>query len=157
MPAEPAILEGCAVLPAMDVVPQKAPKRRYDPRRAIAGERFRTLNTFCDFTLGGLSRAELAVWLLLWRDSRGEVARTALADLARRAGVTTKTVGRAVASLRERNLLVVVFRGGLRRGPSAYRVHPLAGSGKGTRASLSKGTNRARGRGHRCPPSHKGP
>jgi len=55
--------------------------------------------------------------------------RTAQTDLARRAGVDVRTVRRAIGKLRDRGLLVVVNRGGLRRGVSTYRVRPLT---KGT-------------------------
>ena len=90
------------------------------------GDRFAVLNTFADFTLSALTRAEIAVWLLLWRDTKRDgTAKTSQADLARRAGVSVGTAKRAVAGLRCRGLLTVVFRGTLRRGPSAYRVHPL--------------------------------
>jgi hypothetical protein len=96
-----------------------------------AGERFATLNAFCDFTLRELTRAEIAVWLTLYRDTKADgTARTSQADLGRRAGVTLATVKRAVAGLCRRGLLAVVFRGSLRRGPSAYRVQPLTGDYK---------------------------
>jgi hypothetical protein len=91
------------------------------------GDRCVVLNTFADFTLSALTRAEIAVWLLLWRDTKPDgTAQTSQADLARRAGANLSTVKRAVAALVEAGLLAVVFRGSLRRGPSAYCVRPLA-------------------------------
>jgi hypothetical protein len=93
--------------------------------KAAAGERFKTLNAFADFTLAQLSRAEIAVWLILWRDTRGGIARTAYDDLARRAGCNRRNVGRALRRLEQLGLLQVVHRGGLGRGPSHYRVRPL--------------------------------
>jgi hypothetical protein len=91
------------------------------------GERFAVLNAFVDFTLRELTRAEIAVWFVLYRDTKAAdgLARTSQADLARRAGVNLGTAKRAVARLCRRGLLTVVFRGSLRRGPSAYRVRPL--------------------------------
>jgi hypothetical protein len=90
------------------------------------GERFKTLNAFTDFTLANLDRAEIVAWLLLWRDTKGDgLARTSQADLARRAGVTDRTIRRALVRLRCRGLLTVVVRGGLLRGSSTYRVHGL--------------------------------
>jgi hypothetical protein len=90
------------------------------------GERFATLNAFVDFTLRELTRAEIAVWLALYRDTKPDgLTRTSQADLARRAGVNLGTAKRTVARLCRRGLLTVVFRGSLRRGPSAYRVRPL--------------------------------
>lgn len=104
---------------------RRARERATSPRRSSAG-RFRTINTFADCTLAELGRAEVAVWLLLWRDTKLDgLATAAQADLARRAGTTPRTVERAIGSLEQRGLLTVVRRGGLRRGPSTYRVHPL--------------------------------
>lgn len=94
------------------------------------GERFRIVNVFADFTLRDLGRAEIAVWLLLWRDTKADgLARTSQADLARRGGMTPRTVIRALRRLERDGLLRVVHRGGLRRGPSTYRVLPLARQG----------------------------
>ena len=88
--------------------------------------RFHQINNFADFTLATLDRAQIAVWLLLWRDTKPEgLARTSQTDLARRAGVSARTVERAVKSLAAAGLLTVVYRGGLRKGPSKYRVHAL--------------------------------
>jgi DNA-binding IclR family transcriptional regulator len=76
--------------------------------------------------LAGLDRAEMAVWLLLWRDTKPEgLARTSQADLARRAGCNPRTVRRALAALQSAGLVAVVRRGGLNRGLSVYRVDPL--------------------------------
>ena len=102
-------------------------KAKGKPARRKTGDRFAVLNTFADFTLSTLTRAEIAVWLLLWRDTKRDgTARTSQADLARRAGVNLKTVKRAVAGLRRRRLVTVVSRGNLRRGPSVCRVYPLS-------------------------------
>jgi hypothetical protein len=93
-----------------------------------AGQRFQTINSFADFTMASLGRAEIAVWLLLWRDTKPNgIARTSQLDLARRAGISERTVRRAVKTLRTVGLLTVVFQGGLQRGPSKYRVHGLRG------------------------------
>ena len=95
-----------------------------DGRRETAG-RFQALNAFIDFTMGGLSRSESAVWLILYRDSRGGTARTGQADIARRAGINVRTVRRAIRRLERRGLLQVAYQGGLNRGASAYRVIAL--------------------------------
>ena len=93
------------------------------PARRKTANRFAVLNAFLDFTAGALTRAEVLVWLILFRDTKPDgTARTSQVDLARRAGVNVTTVKRAVAGLRRRRLLTVVFRGSLRRGPSAYRI-----------------------------------
>lgn len=120
------------------------------------GDRFRVLNAFVDFTMQELSRAEALTWLVLFRDTKPDsTAQTSQADLARRAGVNIGTVKRAVAKLRRRGLLTVVFQGSLRRGPSAYRVHPL--TDKGAPAPPDKGAFCAGNRVRRRHPSHKGP
>ena len=87
--------------------------------------RFGEINTFADISLASLDRAEIAVWLLLWRDSKDGTARTSQADLARRGGTTDRSVRRAIVSLERKGLLTVVYHGGLNRGLSVYRVRPL--------------------------------
>jgi DNA-binding MarR family transcriptional regulator len=87
--------------------------------------RFEVLNAFVDTGMAGLRRAELAVWLALYRDTKRDgTARASLADLARRAGIDRQTASRAVGRLARRKMLQVIRRGGLNRGPSAYRVFP---------------------------------
>jgi hypothetical protein len=93
--------------------------------------RFQCVNAFLDVTMAGLDRAELAVWLLLWRDTKLDgLARTSQADLARRAGCNPRTVRRALAVLEVAGLVRVVCRGGLRKGLSVYRVDPLGEGGR---------------------------
>jgi hypothetical protein len=91
--------------------------------------RFRTLNAFVDFTARELTRAELLVWLTLFRDSKDGVARTGQADIARRCKINRKTVYRALLSLSNRGLLRVVHRGRLGGGPSVYRLRWLTAEG----------------------------
>jgi DNA-binding transcriptional ArsR family regulator len=86
------------------------------------GERFAVLNALVDFALADLTRAEIALWLVLYRDTRDGTARTSYDDLARRAGLNRRNVGRAIRRLEGRGLVAVVRRGGLRRGASRYRV-----------------------------------
>lgn len=85
--------------------------------------RFAVLNGFVDASMGTLPRAAALAWICLWRDTKPDgLARTAVADLARRVGVDRSTVLRALPLLVERGLLEVVRRGGLGRGVSVYRV-----------------------------------
>jgi hypothetical protein len=107
------------------------PKR---PKR-MAADRFGVLNAFTDFTMGELSRAEIATWLILYRDTRDGKAKTSQIDIARRAGIDARSVRRAIEGLRRRGLLLIVRRGGLRQGPSTYRVHPLGENFKRTPVS----------------------
>ncbi|MBI2433928.1 MAG: GntR family transcriptional regulator, partial [Candidatus Hydrogenedentes bacterium] len=83
------------------------------------------LNAFVDHTLATLLPSDAAVWLVLYRDTTNGIARTAQADIARRAGVSRRTVARALIRLGVLGLVQVVRRGGLNRGLSSYRVHPL--------------------------------
>lgn len=105
---------------------------RQGKAKGKAGGRFAVLNAFVDFTLADLGRAEIAVWLVLYRDCRDGIARTGQTDLARRAGVSRRTVGRALRRLEKRGLVKIVHRGGLGRGLSRYRVRGLNGdAGRG--------------------------
>ncbi len=118
-------LSGCDVLPPMTPPPSPMPRDRAKGATPVRG-RFAVVNAFVDATLAGLTRAELAVWLILWRDTKPTgTARTSQADLARRAGCDVRTVKRAVRSLEAHGLLRVVRRGRLNAGPAVYRVRPV--------------------------------
>ena len=126
----PPVLPGCSVLPPMEpprTRPASNSKAGNKPKRtAGAGDRFATINAFVDFTLGGLTRNEAAVWLVLWRDTKDGTARTAQTDIARRAGINRRTVIRILGKLESTGLLRIVHRGGFNRGMNVYRVLPLA-------------------------------
>lgn len=134
---EPRIIPVGGELPPMEPrsertrkgTPDKVSESKGKTRKRPTGERFRVLNNFVDFSLADLSRAEIAVWLILYRDTRDGTARTSYDDLARRAGCNRRNVGRAVRRLVKLGLLQVVRQGGLRKGPSYYRVRPLAKDG----------------------------
>ena len=129
--SEPRILAVGEEFPAM--VPTEPPTRAHkaDPKgkpndaKRKAGERFATINAFVDSSMRALTRAEMAVWYVLWRDTRDGTARTSYDDLAGRAGLNRRSVSRSLRLLEGRGLVSVVRRGSLRKGPSAYRVHPL--------------------------------
>ena len=96
---EPRIIPVGGELPPMESGPERPqpiPGKAGEPKgkasKRSAGERFRVLNNFVDFTLAELSRAEIAVWLILYRDTRDGTARTGMADLARRAGCDRSTI-----------------------------------------------------------------
>ncbi|MCH8851348.1 MAG: winged helix-turn-helix transcriptional regulator [Planctomycetes bacterium] len=85
------------------------------------------LNTFVDVTLRELDRTAGLVWLVLYRDTKPDgLAQTAQADIASRVGVTPRTVRTALKRLEACELLTVVCRGGLKRGPSIYRVRAVS-------------------------------
>ena len=131
-------LTGCSVLPPREDSEQlesrnrtadenqdRETKPKMTENRRSSADRFSILNNFVDFTMHRLSRNEVAVWFVLYRDSRDGIARTSQADIARRAGVTDRTVRNMIRRLERRGLLKTVFRGGLNSGPSRYRVIPL--------------------------------
>lgn len=123
------ILPGCMVLPPMEP-PRPRPtsnngKAEKPKRTKQTAERFGTINAFVDFTLGSLTRNQMAVWLVLWRDTKDGTARTAQTDIARRAGIGRRTVVRIIDRLASKGLLRTVHRGGLNRGMNVYRVLPL--------------------------------
>jgi hypothetical protein len=117
---------------SLDRENESSKARNHKPVKGVrkGSDRFRVINGFVDFTLFELTRAEIAVWLILWRDTRDGTARTAYDDLARRAGCNRRNVGRAVRRLEQLGLLKIIHRGGLGRGPSRYRVLPFANEGK---------------------------
>jgi predicted DNA-binding transcriptional regulator len=105
--------------------PKRKPSKNSKRIPTAAAGRFATLNAFADFTAGTLERSELLVWLVLFRDERHGIARTGQADIARRTRLGERTVRMAIASLRKRGLLEVARRGGVRQGPSSYRLRPV--------------------------------
>jgi len=115
-------LNGCEVLPPVDPGPLPVRQERKGKRFGKAAGRFQILNAFVDFTMKGLSRNEIAVWLALFRDTKQGIARTSQADIARRMGMSDRTVRRAIRELEKLGLLFVVYRGRLGSGPSSYRV-----------------------------------
>ena len=103
------------------------PKPAKKTTKRTSALRFEMLNAFADSGTQGLSRAEIVVWLILFRDTKGNdsTARTSLADLARRGGMDRKTASRAIGKLESRRMLQVIKRGGLNLGPSVFRVFPF--------------------------------
>lgn len=96
-------------------------------KKKNAAGRFHVLNGFVDFTMWDLSRAEITVWFVLFRDTKSDgTARTGQADISRRIGMCERTVGRALRRLKERGLVEVVRRGRLGGGPSSYRVRAMS-------------------------------
>jgi hypothetical protein len=73
---------------------------------------FQNLAAFVDQGVRTLTRSELAVYLILLRDTRPDgTARAGLNDLAGRGGMSRKSASRAVGSLIAKNVLTVVRRG----------------------------------------------
>ena len=121
---EPPILAGCAVLPPMNSKRKPAPAT--EPKQSSKSrDRFKVLNNFVDFTMRDLKAADVRVWFVLYRDTQDGTAATAQTDIARRAGVSVRAVHGSVKRLKRLGLLKVIYRGGLNRGSSRYRVLPL--------------------------------
>jgi len=99
------------------------PAKRKTGRRKT-GDRFAVLNAFVDVGMAGLPKVEAMTWLVLYRDTRNGTACTSEDSIAGRVGCSKRAVAKAVGRLRRRGLLVQVFKGGINRGPSRYRVLP---------------------------------
>ena len=119
-------LDGCEVLAPLQATGTRSPDgaKPSKPTKRTA-DRFRVLNAFVDCTAAELNRSEILVWFVLYRDTRDGIACTSQADIARRAGIDDRTVRRAIRRLEREMLLKTVYRGGLNRGASKYRVLPL--------------------------------
>lgn len=129
---EPRILPGCSVLPPM--TPPNGPHRpppdalisKVNRPKRKAGDRFACLNSFVDFGMVALRPTEQSVWFVLWRDTKPDgTACTSQIGIARRVGLSARTVRRAIDRLWRLGFLRIVRRGGVRQGPSVYIVVPL--------------------------------
>lgn len=91
--------------------------------KGTAAGRWAMFNAFIDGIAGTLKPAAALTWLVLFRDTkRNGLARTGQADIGRRIGRSLRQVHNAIAELSRAGLLAVAHRGGIGRGPSAYRV-----------------------------------
>ena len=121
-------LPGASVLPPMSIPTQdnetSKPKGR-KPSHKATRDRFAVLNEFVDLSLQGLTKAEIGTWLVLYRDTRNGTAKTSQAYIAKRLGVSSRSVRNAISKLAALGLLVVVYQGGLNKGLSVYRVASL--------------------------------
>lgn len=100
--------------------------------RQRAARRWKLLNEFVDYSLRRLPPAEVRVWLVLFRDTKpvGR-ARTGQTDIARRTGLSVRTVQRAVRALAAAGLVKVVQVGRLNAGPSVYAVRGAVADAQG--------------------------
>lgn len=81
-------------------------------RRRVTLQRFQVLNDFVDHGLADLSRSEIAVYLILYRDTKPTgLARTSRTELARRGGMTERQASRALTKLINRGAVHVIRRG----------------------------------------------
>ena len=129
-PNDPRYIPVGRELPAINAAPQPAAHKGTEAKgkpKASIGQRFTTLNDFVDHSLSGLTRVEIAVWLVLYRDSRDGSARTAMSDIARRVGCNRCSVVRAMTRLETLGLVKVIYRGGIGKGASRYKVKAMTG------------------------------
>ena len=117
------VLNGCEVLPAMESNEEshKTTSKKKTNHRQTAN-RFAILNAFVDSAAGELPRSSILVWMVLYRDTRNGIAETSQADVSRRAKISERMVRYAINDLIGRGLLTLVYRGGINRGASKYRV-----------------------------------
>lgn len=108
--------------------PQQTTKPQGDKKRATLG-RFKMLNAFVDSTLCTLEPSAAAVWLVLFRCARNGFAKCSHTLIAKRTGLSTKTVSRAVTALTERGL-VERISGGIPGKISQYRIRGVAAKAK---------------------------
>jgi len=102
------------------------PPARWKTTKRASALRFQVLNAFVGSGMAELSRAELALGLVLHRDTMpGGTVRDSLDDIGRRAGIDRQMASRAVDKLTGRKMLQLLRRGGLNQRPSEYRVFPF--------------------------------
>ncbi len=95
-------------------------------RQSYYREWFRNLAAFVDEGVRTLSRSELAVYLILMRDTRPDgTARAGLDDLAKRGGMSKRSASRGVQSLVNRGVLRII-RHGVPGKPTIYTIFPPA-------------------------------
>jgi hypothetical protein len=113
--------------------PLTKPARRAKAGARTAGEagRWAMLNEFIDTTIRTIGEAEGRVWLVLFRDVRGGLARTGMTDIATRTGMTRRAVVKAIASLKRCGLVEVATRGSVNGSTNSYRIHAAPNLGNG--------------------------
>ncbi len=124
------IIAGCGILPPIENEGRANADKptEHIKRNGKAGDRFTILNAFVDCSMSDLTKVEVQTWLILYRDSRNGIATTSQSDIARRSGVSDRSVRSAIRQLSKRGLISVVRRGGLLQGPSRYRVFGNTGN-----------------------------
>lgn len=95
----------------------KAPKA---PKKDA--NRWQEFNHVVDVVMRDLPPAQLAVWVVLFRDERGGVSKSAQTYIATRCGLSRESVSRAIAGLVRRGLVTILRKGGINKGFSWYRL-----------------------------------
>ena len=92
-------------------------------KKRKSANRFAVFNEFVDIELGKLTRSQMAVWIVLYRNVRDGSVRQSAGDIARVTQSSRRQVVRAINYLCDVGLLTVIYKGGLNKGPSRYRVN----------------------------------
>lgn len=111
--------------PSRDTQGKSVGHQDSDPpdRKVPTSLRFHHMNTFVDSWMRKLRPSEHTVWFILWRDTNPNgLATCSQRYIATRAGLSEKTVYRAIRTLRKKGLLIVVKQGAIGRGASTYKV-----------------------------------
>jgi DNA-binding transcriptional ArsR family regulator len=120
-------LAGCEVISSTDAaLPTRARQGLRKKKRPAVVVKLLALNRFLDRTVQTLHPSAALVWLQLLRDERGGTARTAVTDLARRCGLSPRTVKRHLAELKACGLLTVVKSGSRDSGPGVYKLRSVS-------------------------------
>lgn len=116
-------LAGCDVIRSPGAaLPERPPPNTKRPAVVV---KLLALNQFLDRTARTLHPSAALVWLQLLRDERGGTARTAVTDLARRCGLSPRTVKRRLAELKAAHLVEVVQCGSQDTGPTIYKLRAV--------------------------------
>ncbi len=84
--------------------------------------RFHDLNNFVDVSMRDLTRAEIAVWLVLFRNARDRIVRISHSQIAAASGCSVKAVSVAMKLLIQKTIVKQLIQGTVNRGPSTYKV-----------------------------------
>ncbi len=102
------------------------PAQKLKAKSSETANRFSALNAFIDFVMADLTRAELAAWLVLYRDTRNGVVQASIDAIAKRTGTSRQHTQKAIASLQRRGLIHQLKKGSINDGASIYRIKPLS-------------------------------
>lgn len=110
--------------PSSTAVPVKASPTSEGRAKPVAGkgDRWAPLNYVADLALRDMTGAEAKVWLVLHREVRNGTVRVGMSDVARRAGISRRSVIRSIEAMKARGLLEVIARGTIDGNPNTYRL-----------------------------------
>lgn len=99
-------------------------ERRAGNRRGTQGfrDRWAMFNDFVDGGMAGLTRAEMAVWFVIFRDTRNRSTQISMKHISNRAGCSVQSVGAAVKKLCSLKRLKRTVKGSIFGGASRYEI-----------------------------------